>query len=299
MDLHHLRVFQAAARTGSFTAAGRELSLSQSTVSLHIKQLEEEFGCRLFIRSKKKIYLSDAGRLLQQGSERVLSEAANMETTVRELSTSASGTIRLGVGASTLNYLLPKSLTSYRRRYPQVEIIVLTGTTEMLLQSLLQHDIDIAIVMPPSPALALVQTIPLMKEELVIVLDRMHPLAVKQQLAPRDLEALNFISHLRGTAMQVLQDAYFENMGVSPRITMEMENIEAIKSLISFGLGAALLPISCLQPMQSRGLVYKKVRDVPMMRQLLIAANDWKSQPRIRRSFIERIRQTLSPGGSR
>ena len=72
MDLHHLRVFQAAARTGSFTAAGRDLLLSQSTVSLHIKQLEEEFGCALFLRTKKRVYLSDAGRVLQQYAERTL-----------------------------------------------------------------------------------------------------------------------------------------------------------------------------------------------------------------------------------
>src|ERR1700738_3016829 len=74
MDLYHLRVFQAAARTGSFTAAGRDLLLSQSTVSLHIKQLEEEFGCALFVRTKKRVYLSDAGRVLQQYVERTLAE---------------------------------------------------------------------------------------------------------------------------------------------------------------------------------------------------------------------------------
>ncbi len=95
--------------------------------------------------------------------------------------------------------------------------------------------------------------------------------------------------------MQVLQDAYFERMGISPRITMEMENIEAIKSLISSGLGAAILPVSCVIGIHGRTLVHKKIRDLPMSRQLLIAVNDWKSQPRVRRIFIERIKRMLPP----
>jgi LysR family transcriptional activator of glutamate synthase operon len=93
--------------------------------------------------------------------------------------------------------------------------------------------------------------------------------------------------------MQVLQDAYFERMGVSPRITMEMENMEAIKSLVSFGLGAALLPVCCVQGSHGKGVVPKRIHDLPMSRQLLVAVNDWKTQPRIRRNFIERIRQSL------
>jgi len=166
MDLHHLRVFQAAARTSSFTAAGHDLSISQSTVSLHIKHLEEEFGCLLFRRSAKRVTLSDAGRVLLQYVDKTFTELKNAELAVREFSTSQQGTIRMGVGATTLIYLLPPILSEHRRRYPLIDLRVTTGTTEMLLQSLADHTIDFAIVMSPSDGLASVQSIPLMEEEL-------------------------------------------------------------------------------------------------------------------------------------
>jgi DNA-binding transcriptional LysR family regulator len=279
VDLHHLKVFRAAARTPSFTAAGKEVSLSQSTVSLHIKQLEEEFGCMLFVRSRKRVALSDAGRVLLPYVDRISVELKNAELAVREFSTSRRGTIRLGVGATTLIYLLPKVLASYRRKFPLIEVVVTTAVTEVLLQGLLDQSLDLAIVMSPTNALASVQTIPLMEEELVIVLASEHPLALKPVLGPQDLAELVFISHLRGTAMRTVQEDYFDRLGVHPRIVMEMENMEAIKSLVIAGMGASLLPLCCVAGPYGRGIVHKKIRGLSMSRSLFIAAKDWSAHP--------------------
>ena len=296
MDLHHLKVFQAAARNASFTAAGRELSLSQSTVSLHIKQLEEEFGCLLFLRSRKRVTLSDAGAVLLPYVERTFADLKNAELAVREFSTLQRGTIRLGVGATTLIYLFPKILSDYRRKYPEIEVLVTTGTTEVLLQALLYHSLDLAVVMSPSDALASVETLPLADEELVIALASPHPLARKPVLSPRDLDNLPFISHLRNTAMWVVQRKYFDHFGVHPRIAMELENIEAIKSLVSVGMGAALLPLCCLAGTHGRGIVARKVRGLSMSRQLLLAVTDWHAHPPATRRLAQRIFRSLGTG---
>ncbi len=295
MDLHQLRVFQAAARLDTFTAAGRELSLSQSTVSLHIKQMEQEFGCQLFLRSNKRVMLSDAGRVLLTYVDRIFMEMKNAELAVQEFTASQRGTIRLGVGATTLIYLLPKVLAAYRRKYPLVDISVTTGTTEMLLQELLDHRIDLAVVMSPSDALAQVETTPLLAEELVMTLAAGHPLAQKAMLVPRDLDGLAVISHLRGTAMETVQRALFEQMGVQPRITMEMENMEAIRSVVSAGMGSALLPLCCAR---GRGVVYKYIRGVPMSRNLLLAVTDWRVHPPATRRLARRILRALGSDAS-
>ena len=294
MDLHHLRVFQAAARTASFTAAGNNLSLSQSTVSLHIKQLEGEFGCALFLRSRKQVALTDAGRVLLLYVDRIFAELKNAELAVREYSTSQRGTIRLGVGASTLIYLLPKVLANYRRKYPEIEILVTTATTEVLLQSLLNATLDLAVVMSPSAALSSVEAVPLLVEELVIALASSHPLAQKTVLAGADLDDLPFISHMRGTAMLTVQQQYFEQLGVRPRITMEMENLEAIKSLVCAGMGAALLPLCSVAGSHGRGIVHRKIRGMPMSRNLLMAVTDWKAHPPATRRLALRVLRALS-----
>lgn len=279
MDMHHLKVFRAAARTASFTAAGEEVSLSQSTVSLHIKQLEEELGCLLFVRSRKRVALSDAGRSLLPYVDRIFNELKNAEMAVREFSTSQRGRIRLGTGDTPLIYLLPKVLAVYRRRFPLIEVIVTTGVTELILQELLHGRIDLGIIMSPSDEIASVEAVTLMKEELVVVLAATHPLAAKQVLLPQDLADMDFISHLRATAFLTVQQRYFDRLGVQPRIIMEVENIEAIKSLVRAGMGGALLPLCSVTGSRGLGLVYKSVRGVPMARELLIAATNWHALP--------------------
>lgn len=297
-DFHHLRVFQAVAASGSFTEAGRSLFLSQSTISLHVKQLESELGCVLFIRGTRRVSLSPAGKVLLAYAERILSEMKNAELAVREYSTTQRGTIRFGVGATTLIYMLPKVLRDYREKYPQIEIQVSTATTEVLLQGLLDQTLDLAVVMSPSAALAQVETVPLLQEHLVVVLPDTHPLSAKQALMPRDLDGMPFISHLPGTAMRTVQHQYLEQMEIKPRIAMEMENMEAIKSVVLAGMGIALLPDCCVAGAAGKGLTAKKVRGFPMHRELLLACLQWEAQPPATRRLAQRIQRVCAGSGS-
>jgi len=196
MDIHHLKVFRAAARASSFTVAGQEVFLSQSTVSLHIKQLEDELGCALFVRSRKRVSLSDAGRALLPYVDRIFAELKNGELAAREFSTSRRGTIRLGTGATQLTYLLPRVLTEFRRRFPLIEVLVTTEVTEVVLQQLLAQTVDLGIIMSPAEALKSVDALPLCQDELVIILSAEHPLANKSVLAAQDLSDLPFISSI-------------------------------------------------------------------------------------------------------
>lgn len=293
-DLHHLRVFQAVAATGSFTEAGRSLFLSQSTISLHVKQLEGELGCVLFIRGSRRVSLSPAGKVLLAYAERVLAEMKNAELAVREYSTTQRGTIRFGVGATTLIYMLPQVLRDYREKYAQIEIQVSTATTEVLLQGLLDQTLDLAIVMSPSAALAQVETVPLVRERLVVVLPEASPLSAKPALLPRDLDGMPFISHLPGTAMRTVQQNYFDQMGINPRSAMEMENMEAIKSVVRAGMGVALLPDCCVAGSAGKGLTGKRVRGFSMYRELLLACLHWEAQPPATRRLAQRIQRSCS-----
>ncbi|SDF38887.1 LysR family transcriptional regulator [Terriglobus roseus] len=297
-DFHHLRVFQAVAASGSFTEAGRSLLLSQSTISLHIKQLEAELGCVLFIRGTRRVSLSPAGKVLLAYAERILSEMKNAELAVREYSTTQRGTIRFGVGATTLVYVLPNVLRDYREKYSQIEIQVSTATTEVLLRGLLDQTLDLAVVMSPSAALSQVQTVPLLQENLVVVLPETHPLSTKQILAPRDLDGLPFISHLPGTAMRTVQQHYLDQMQIKPRIAMEMENMEAVKSVVLAGMGVALLPDCCVAGAAGKGLCAKKVRGFPMHRELLLACLQWEAQPPATRRLAQRIQRFCAESGS-
>jgi DNA-binding transcriptional LysR family regulator len=299
MDLHQLRVFQSAIKRGGFTRAGEQLHLSQSTVSQHIKGLEDELGCPLFLRVGKRVLVTEAGTVLLQYAERIFRDLKNAEMAVREMNALKRGTVRLGVGPTTLTYRLPRILRDYTRRFPQIELIVLAGTTEFLLDAIRSQHLDLAIVMSTAPQAGLKST-PLGREELVIVLNSKHPLAWKRTLDPADLGSLRFILYEKKTAMQMLIERYFESLGVSPSITMEVENNEAIKSLVRAGLGASILPLCAVADEPAGGpLRVLRVKGKRLLRELRLLSADAETLPKAIDALGAALVSGLAPGQRR
>lgn len=294
MDLHQLKVFREAARAGSFTRSSERLRLSQSTVSLHIKRLEEELGVLLFLRAKRRVRLTEAGKRLLPYADRIFQELKNADMTVRELSKSNAGAIRLGSGATTVTYLLPKILASFQRRYPEIELIVTTGSTEALARAVNQQLVDLAIVMQPVQSSSAMETLPVLREELVFVVGSGHELARKSILDPKDINGIPFISFLRGSAMQNLVEQHLGAMGVMPRITMEMENNEVIKALVRAGLGSAIVPLCCVAGPQSAGLKVLRIRKYRLERNLALALPRVGAVPRAIERFSNQLAKALS-----
>jgi DNA-binding transcriptional LysR family regulator len=295
MDLHQLRVFHAAVKSGGFTRAGDELHLSQSTVSQHIKLMEEELGGPLFLRVGKRVLVTEAGSVLLQHTERILRDIKNAEMAIREINSLRRGTVRLGVGPTTLIYRLPHVLRDYKRRFPDIDLIVLAGSTEFLLEALRAHHLDLAIVMKTAPQPGLTTT-PLGSEELVLVLNREHPLARQRTIDLSDLAGLRFILYEKNTAMQDLIDHFFESLGITPRIDMEVENNEAIKSLVRVGLGASILPLCAVakEPPESP-LRILRVKGKPLMRELRLASAGAEILPNAIRELSSALKTALCP----
>jgi LysR family transcriptional activator of glutamate synthase operon len=299
MDLHQLRVFHAAVKSGGFTRAGDELHLSQSTVSQHIKLMEEELGGPLFLRVGKRVLVTEAGSVLLQYTERILRDLKNAEMAIREINSLRRGTVRLGVGPTTLIYRLPHVLRDYKRRFPDIDLIVLAGTTEFLLEALRTQHLDLAIIMKTAPQPGLMTT-PLGSEELVLVLNREHPLARQRTLDPSDLAGLRFILYEKNTAMQDLIDGFFESLGITPRIDMEVENNEAIKSLVRVGLGASILPLCAVSKEPPDGpLRILRVKGKPLMRELRLASAGAEILPNAIQELSSALQMALCPTRTR
>ena len=289
MDLHQLRVLQAAVKSGGFTRASEQLHLSQSTVSQHIKMLEEELGCPLFLRVGKRVRVTEAGSVLLQYAETIFRDLKNAEMAVREMNALKRGTVRLGVGPTTLTYRLPHVLADYTRRFPDIELIVLAGTTEFLLEALRSQHLDLAVVMRTAPQPGLIST-PLGREELVVVLNREHPLARRRTVEPADLGSLRFILYEKNTAMQNLIGRYFESLGVTPRIAMEVENNEAIKSLVRVGLGASIMPLCAVSQEPVDGpLQVLRMHGKRLMRELRLVSADAAILPKAIRELASAL----------
>ncbi len=293
MDIQQLRVFRSAAEEGGFTRASEQLHLSQSTVSQHIKQLEQDLGCSLFMRVGKRVFITEAGTLLLQYTEKIFRDLKNAEMAVREISALQRGTVRLGTGASTLIYRLPDILSEYKRFFPNIELTVTTGTTEFLMHAVKSRHLDLAVVMSAGlhPGVGLR---PLGREELVLVLHRNHPLA-KRTLRPADLASLRFILYEKNSAMQTVIDHYFEEMGVTIQRVMELENIEAIKSLVRAGLGASVLPLCAVaESAQPSDLRVVRIKGFRMFRDLGLITADTDFLPKAITELASRLVAGLS-----
>jgi len=294
MDLHQLRVFQAAVKSGGFTRASEQLHLSQSTVSQHIKMLEEELGCPLFLRVGKRVLVTEAGRVLLQYAETIFRDLRNAEMAVREMNALKRGTVRLGVGPTTLTYRLPHVLGDYTRRFPDIELIVLAGTTEFLLDALRSQHLDLAVTMRTTAQPGLTVT-PLGREEMILVVNREHPLARQRTVEPTDLASLRLILYEKNTAMQNVIDRYFETLGVTPRIAMEVENNEAIKSLVRAGLGASIMPLCAVeQEPPDSVLRVLRIRGKPLTRELSLVSAGAAILPKAIRELAAALTTALS-----
>jgi LysR family transcriptional activator of glutamate synthase operon len=214
---------------------------------------------------------------------------------IREMNSLQRGTVRLGVGPTTLAYRLPHVLRDYKRRFPDIDLIVLSGTTEFLLSALRSQHLDLAVVMRTGPQPGLTMA-PLGSEELVIVLNRGHALARQRTLDPADLGSLRFILYEKNTAMQALIDRFFESLCVTPRIDMEVENNEAIKSLVRVGLGASILPLCAVSNEPADGqLRILRVKGKPLMRELRLASADAEVLPNAIRELAQALTTALCP----
>jgi DNA-binding transcriptional LysR family regulator len=293
MNLHQLQVFRAAALNSSFTKASAELHISQSTVSLHIKHLEEELGCPLFIRVGRRAVLSPAGELLVMHVEKIFRDVKNAEMDVRETNALQRGTIRLGTVPSIFEYRLPRILSIFSHRFPHVELLITCAGTEGLLEVMGGHKLDLAIVMPPVTQPGL-RTILLGKEEMFISVPRKHPLAAKQFLTATDVAGLNFIVYRKATAMQNVIVDWFRRIGVQPRMTMEVDNVHSTKALVQHGLGASVLPACALNTASRKDAVRAmRVKGCRMYRELGLVLLDAELLPRATRELAALIEKFL------
>ena len=168
MDLRQLEILRAIAESGSFTAAGARLNVSQSAISRQILLLEEEFKEPLFIRFGRRIQITPTGEILLQLSHRVFADIRDTSESILDTKKKLSGTLRLVGGMTVCLYVFPPLLKEFRRRHPDVDIKVITGGTPRLVRKLRAGAADLGLLTLPTDDLSLA-TVPVIHEELLLV----------------------------------------------------------------------------------------------------------------------------------
>jgi len=271
VDFRRLRYFVAVAETLHFGRAAARLHMSQPPLSRQIQQLEREMGALLFRRSKRRVELTDAGAYLLEQARRMLAEADTLAARTRRVESGESGRLTLGFISSVDYSILPGLLSAYRAAHPGVTLELRELTSDVQLRELHEGRIDAGMLLAPVDDAALAM-LPLLREPLVAALPADDALARSRTLLSlSSLARRPFIIFPRSAATG-LYDSIVEfcrQAGFTPHVAQEAIQMQTIVSLVSAGLGVALVPAS-LRDLRRRGVVYRRLReDSPLLTVLL------------------------------
>jgi DNA-binding transcriptional LysR family regulator len=299
MEHRLLKTFKAVAEAGSFTNAAARIHLTQAAVSVHIKQLEEEIGTPLFLRVNKKLFLTDAGRLLLTHTENILHAYDVAQTDLAAITQASRARLHLGVSSTAFTLKpLPEILSEMKRKHTLLDLSVVGGTSEWIIEQILANTMDAGIVSLPVEA-SDVMTDTLKSDKLVAVMSPQHKLAKARAITSEQLAAEALILGEKGGNTRRLIDLFFEKSGLSPVIVMELQRTEAIIKMVELGFGVTILPQASVQRDVARGkLCAVRVKDLTLKWQFGIAylKSDF-IQPAIA-SFLKLCRAYTSENGS-
>ena len=270
MDLRQLEIVRAIAETGSFTGAGARLHVSQSAISRQILLLEDEFHERLFVRLGRRVQITAAGEVLLQLSHRVFNDIRDTSASITDRQKILSGPLNLVGGMTVCLYVFPLLLKEFRAHHPHVDIKIATGGTQRLLRRLRTRRADLALLTLPvdDPAFT---TVPVLREELMLVMPAGHPLSSKDSVGVEALVGQPFVIFEQGSNTRRTLDEFFVREQIKPNIVMETENIEVIKSMVASGLGVSIVPFQSVER-ETRGGSLKVAR---IRAQQLVRETGW------------------------
>ena len=260
MNFHQLFIFNVVAKHRSYSKAAAELFLSQPTVSVHLQKLEQEIGMELFEQLGRNIYLTDAGHLLHNYTEKIFALSEEAERALEELKGLHKGRVRLGASTTPGIYYLPALIGRFKQEYPGADLVLdVANTTEIIKKVLLNH-LDIAVVGEHPTQDELVST-PFATDRMVLILAPNHPLANQTTIKLADLTREKFIVREPGSGTRKTVERAFARSGIHLQVFMEYSSTDGIKHAVAANLGLGIISELAVRLCAQTGLVV--VRDIP------------------------------------
>lgn len=247
MQIGHLRCFLAVAEQRHFTHAARELGLAQPSVSSQVRRLESELGSELFHRMKGNVTLTPAGEALLPFARRILADVDAASSELRESGAQVRGRLSIGATPSLAATLVPPVLARFHAAYPAVDLALREAGSGDLVAALEEGALDVALVILPVRHDVL-ETQPLLREELVLALARTHPLAKRRTISVADLRDVPLVMFREGYDLRNATEAACRAAGFAPTFAVEGGEMDGVLRLTAAGLGAAIVPSLVVEP---------------------------------------------------
>ncbi len=240
MELRHLRYFLAVTEAQSFTKAAEGLHVSQPSLSVQIRDLEEELGTRLFDRLGRTVGLTQAGMLFRDHAERALREMEQATQSIRELDGAQRGRLVVGTLATVNSYLIPPLVSQFKQRFPAVHLQVHSQPSADIVTGLLANRLDLGLCLLPISQNRLT-TVPLFDERLVLVAPARHRLE-SSRLKMKELAGLPLVLMPADYCLRKMVEEECAQARVTTQVVLEMTSPEGILQAVTEGAGFTILP---------------------------------------------------------
>ncbi|SIQ34776.1 transcriptional regulator, LysR family [Rhizobium sp. RU35A] len=253
LNYHHLRYFRAVAHDGNLTRAAERLNLSQSALSIQIKQLEERLGHQLFERRGRQLYLTEAGRIALDHADTIFSTGEELLETLRQTGATRRA-IRIGALA-TLSRNFQMEFVRPLIGRPDVELILRSGSTAELLGALETLNLDIVLLTQPPAADAVTPFVSDHLSQQRVALIGAPDLAVEKQDLATMLSRHPMILPTMESGVRLQFEALAARLGVTPQVAAEVEDMAMMRLLARSGLGLAVMPPIVVQQELQNGML--------------------------------------------
>ncbi|MBD2300137.1 LysR family transcriptional regulator [Nostoc sp. FACHB-87] len=243
MTLEQLRIFLAVAEHLHFTRAAEELYITQPAVSAAIHNLEQEYGVKLFHRIGRHIEIAEAGKLLQVEAQKILDQVTLTERGLRELNNLQRGELKLGSSLTIGNYWLPRKISEFKSKYPQITVDCCLANAETICEGTAMGQFDIGLVegdVKPALQNTLEQEI-IGSDRLQIVVGETHPWFERQEITVTELTQTAWVMREPGSGTQQRFEEALKNWGINLyelNVILVFNSGEMAKAAVESGVGA-------------------------------------------------------------
>lgn len=279
--LQQLRILKAVASEKSFSRAAEILFVSQPSLSKQIKNLENRLGILLLNRENNTISLTEGGKIFLQYSERILALCEESCRALNDIKNGDRGNLTVGASQTIGTYLMPRVLALFAQNYPQINIKVQVNSTRIIAKNVVNREIDIAVIGGeiPEELKKNIEVEKFVEDELILIIPKSHPFAQKKKkrINKDDLYHLNFITlNSTSTIRKFIDNILIQNNIKIKQfnIILQLNSIEAIKTAVSLGLGAAFVSSSAIEKeIELKTVEVLTIENIKITRTLSIITN--------------------------
>lgn len=297
MEIKYLRLIKNIVELGSMARSKDTLCLTQSALSHQLKEAEQQAGTALFVRSNKKLILTEAGKKVYDTAIDVLEKIDRLHNEIQEISRGEKGIIRICTSCFTNYYWLPALINKFSILHPQVEIKIYPEYVNEALPRLQNHELD-AVITTKADQCKNIRYIELMSDEFVAIVHPVHEWTKKQYVQAADFKGKRLIIFSLPKESVVVYHKVLKPNGIEPSHIYEIPMTESMVEMVASDLGVAVIPYWVAKPyIQSGKIKAIRVTTNGLFRSLGIALAEKEEYPPYYHTFIDFIKETLGSSG--